>query len=220
MIKRHELSDAQWEKIKPLLPPEKPKTGRPNLDHRTLLNGMIWRAKRGTPWRDLPERRVGELQVTSSFMLTGYYERPDLNEKLFQDGWYATGDMGYLADGEVYIIGRKKDLIINGGKNVYPQDLEAIVNTVPGVHPGRAVAFGVYDEREGTELIGIVAEVDDHSDHHQLAQEIRHAIASQTTVTASYVHLVDDKWLIKTSSGKIARAANRDKWLAEREQAT
>lgn len=168
----------------------------------------------------LPERRVGELQVTSSFMLTGYYERPDLNEKLFQDGWYATGDMGYLADGEVYIIGRKKDLIINGGKNVYPQDLEAIVNTVPGVHPGRAVAFGVYDEREGTELIGIVAEVDDHSDHHQIAQEIRHAIASQTTVTASYVHLVDDKWLIKTSSGKIARAANRDKWLAEREQAT
>lgn len=56
MTKRHELTDAQWEKIKPLLPPEKPKTGRPNLGHRTLLNGMIWRAKTGTPWRDLPER--------------------------------------------------------------------------------------------------------------------------------------------------------------------
>lgn len=56
MTKRHELTDAQWEKIKPLLPPEKPKTGRPNLDHRLVLNGMIWRAKTGTPWRDLPER--------------------------------------------------------------------------------------------------------------------------------------------------------------------
>jgi transposase len=55
MTKRHELSDAQWEKLKPLLPPEKPKTGRTNHDHRTLLNGMIWRAKTGTPWRDLPE---------------------------------------------------------------------------------------------------------------------------------------------------------------------
>lgn len=56
MTKRHELTDAQWEHIKPLLPPEKPKTGRPNLEHRVLLNGMIWRAKTGTPWRDLPER--------------------------------------------------------------------------------------------------------------------------------------------------------------------
>jgi len=56
MTKRHELTDAQWEKIKPLLPPEKPKTGRTNHDHRTLLNGMICRAKTGTPWRDLPER--------------------------------------------------------------------------------------------------------------------------------------------------------------------
>jgi transposase len=56
MRKRHELTDEQWEKIKPLLPPERPKTGRPNQAHRTLLNGMIWRAKTGAPWRDLPER--------------------------------------------------------------------------------------------------------------------------------------------------------------------
>jgi transposase len=56
MIRRHELTDGQWEKIKPLLPPEKPRTGRTNHDHRRLLNGMIWRTKTGTPWRDLPER--------------------------------------------------------------------------------------------------------------------------------------------------------------------
>jgi len=56
MTRRHELTDAQWEKIKPLLPPEKPRTGRTNHDHRTLLNGMIWRTKTGTPWRDLPDR--------------------------------------------------------------------------------------------------------------------------------------------------------------------
>ena len=126
--------------------------------------------------------------------------------------------MGYLAEGEVFIIGRSKDLIINAGKNVYPQDIEAIVNTVPGVHAGRAVVFGVPDEREGTELIAVVAEVNgpETVDRKEIAKRIRQEIVRQSTVTASFVDLVGDKWLIKTSSGKIARAANRDKWIAER----
>ncbi len=163
----------------------------------------------------LPERRVGEIAIRSDCMLTGYYKRPDLQP--FADGWYLTGDMGYLADGEVYIVGRKKDLIINAGKNVYPQDIEAIVNEVPGVHPGRAVVFGVPDEREGTELIAVVAEVDadDPAERKQIARAIRQLVARESTVTVSYVTLVGPKWLIKTSSGKIARAANREKWLAE-----
>ncbi len=164
----------------------------------------------------LDERHVGELVIRSDCMLSGYYKRPDLDP--FRDGWYFTGDMGYIADGEVYVIGRKKDLIINAGKNVYPQDIEAIINTVDGVHPGRAVVFGVPDEREGTELIAAVAEVDtdDPAEHKRIIQAIRQAVASQTTVTLNYVHLVGEKWLIKTSSGKISRAANRQKWLQER----
>ena len=163
----------------------------------------------------LPERRVGQIVVQSDCMLSEYYKRPDLQP--FQDGWYRTGDMGYLADGEVYIVGRLKDLIINAGKNVYPQDIEAIVNTVPGVYPGRAVVFGVADEREGTELIGVVAEVttDDPQERKHIATQIRNTVAKQSMVTVTYVHLVGERWLIKTSSGKIARAANREKWLAE-----
>jgi len=166
---------------------------------------------------DLPERHIGELTVHSNCMLTEYYKREDLNP-FNESGWYLTGDMGYIADGEVYIIGRSKDLIINAGKNVYPQDLEAIANTIPGVHPGRAVVFGVYDDKEGTELIALVAEVktDDPAERKQIASTLRQTIAQQTTVTLSYVYLVGEKWLIKTSSGKIARNANRDKWLAER----
>lgn len=166
---------------------------------------------------DLPERHIGELTVHSNCMLTEYYKREDLNP-FNESGWYLTGDMGYIADGEVYIIGRSKDLIINAGKNVYPQDLEAIANTISGVHPGRAVVFGVYDDKEGTELIALVAEVktDDPAERKQIASTLRQTIAQQTTVTLSYVHLVGEKWLIKTSSGKIARNANRDKWLAER----
>ena len=163
----------------------------------------------------LPERRVGQIVVQSDCMLNGYHKRPDLEP--FQDGWYRTGDMGYIADGEVYIVGRLKDLIINAGKNIYPQDLEAIVNTVPGVYPGRAVVFGVADEREGTELIGVVAEVTtgDPQERKHIATQIRNTMVKQSLVTVTYVHLVGERWLIKTSSGKIARAANREKWLTE-----
>lgn len=164
----------------------------------------------------LPERVVGEIAVKSDCMLTEYYGRPDLNP--FQEGWYRTGDRGYIADGEVYIVGRAKDLIINAGKNVYPQDIEAIANTVDGVYPGRAVAFGVYDEREGTELIALVAEVttDDADERQRINRQLRQAVVQRSTVTLGYVSLVGERWLVKTSSGKIARSANRDKWLAER----
>ena len=164
----------------------------------------------------LPERRVGQVAIQSDYMLSGYYKRPDLQP--FHDGWYLTGDMGYVADGEIYIVGRLKDLIINAGKNIYPQDIEAIVNTVPGIHAGRAVAFGVPDEREGTELIAVVAEVnsEDIAERKHTATQIRLVVTRQSMITVSYVYLVDSRWLIKTSSGKIARRANRDKWLAER----
>jgi len=166
----------------------------------------------------LPDRQVGEIAVRSDCMLTCYYRRPDL--PLPADGWYRTGDRGYRAADELYIVGRSKDLIINAGKNVYPQDIEAIANHVPNVVPGRAVCFGVPDEREGTELIALVAEVrtQDPAEQRQIGAALRQAVAAQSSVTLTYVKLVDDRWLIKTSSGKIARAANRDKWLREQEQ--
>lgn len=170
--------------------------------------------------RPLPERTVGEVAIQSDCMLAGYYKRPDLDP--FQDGWYLTGDMGYLARGEIFIVGRSKDLIINAGKNIYPHDIEAIVNEVTGVHPGRCVVFGVPDEREGTELIAVVAQARQPSDledpdrRQEIVRSIRQEVARQSLVTVSFVHLVGPKWLIKTSSGKIARSANREKWLAEK----
>src|SRR5690606_5267 len=131
------------------------------------------------------------------------------------DGWYHTGDMGYLAGGELYVTGRKKDLIIVGGKNIYPQDIESLVNEVPGVHAGRVVAFGVFNERLGTEDVAVVAEVDtaDPEQQADIARAIRSRVTQSLDITARYVHLVDAKWLVKTSSGKVARTANRDKFL-------
>ncbi|MCL4266810.1 MAG: AMP-binding protein [Anaerolineae bacterium] len=166
--------------------------------------------------RVLPDRYVGEIAIRSNCMLTEYYRRPDLRP--FVNGWYKTGDRGYTVNGEVFVIGRDKDLIINAGKNIYPQDIEAIVNDVPGVHPGRTVCFGVSDEKEGTELIAVVAEVktSNPAERKEINKTIRQEVARQNGVTISYVHLVGPHWLLKTSSGKIARAANREKWRAER----
>lgn len=169
----------------------------------------------------LPERMIGEIWVQSDFMLTGYYGRPDLDADALYDGWYQTGDMGYLAEGEVYITGRKKDLIIIGGKNIYPQDIEHLLNDIEGIHAGRVVAFGVWNDDLGTEDIAIVVEAGDGIDPTNRQQidpiirEIRGRIARQTDVSARYIRVVPKKWLIKTSSGKIARSANRDKFLHE-----
>ncbi len=167
--------------------------------------------------RDLPQRHVGEIAIRSDCMLSGYYRRPEVTARAMQDGWYFTGDLGYLAEGELYITGRKKDLIIVGGKNIYPQDIEHLVNEVAGVHPGRVVAFGVPNEQLGTEDIAVVAEVDtdDPDAHKRIAAEIRARVAQATDVMARYVHLTGPKWLLKTSSGKIARAANREKFLRQ-----
>ena len=165
----------------------------------------------------LTERHIGEIALFSNCMLTEYYHRPDETEKAFIDGWYLTGDYGYMADGEVYISGRKKDLIIVGGKNVYPQDLERIAYTIPGVHPGRAVAFGIFSQKMGTEQVVLVAEVDtdDEDEKQRIANDIRQTITQDSAVALRHVHLVEDGWIVKTSSGKTARLANRDKFLEE-----
>ncbi|NDJ76448.1 MAG: fatty acyl-AMP ligase [Chloroflexi bacterium] len=166
---------------------------------------------------DLPERHVGEIALRGDCMLSGYYHREDATAEAMQDDWYFTGDLGYIADGELYITGRKKDLIIVGGKNIYPQDIENIINDIPGVHAGRTVAFGVLNEQLGTEDIAVVAEVDteDTDERARITKEIRARIAQSTDTMAHYVHLVGPKWLLKTSSGKVARAANRQKFLDE-----
>jgi acyl-CoA synthetase (AMP-forming)/AMP-acid ligase II len=167
--------------------------------------------------RRLPERGVGEVALRSDCMLAGYYHRPDATEQAFRNGWYLTGDYGYMADGEVYISGRKKDLIIVGGKNIYPQDLETLAMEVEGVHPGRVVAFGVFNEEAGTEEVIIVAEVDTEAEEErqQIAALIRQTVTRGSAVALRNVYLTGPHWIAKTSSGKTARLANRDKYLKE-----
>ena len=165
-------------------------------------------------FRRLPDRRVGELAIRSDCLLTEYFRRPDLTARAFRDGWYRTGDHGYTADGEVYVTGRKKDMIIVGGNNIYPQDLEAIADGVEGVHSGRTVAFGVENEQTGTEEVVVLIEAEPGRDPRRVADAVRTAVARHSDCVARTVLVVPPAWLIKTSSGKISRTRCREKFLA------
>ena len=166
--------------------------------------------------KHLPERIIGEIALQSNCMLNGYFNRTDLEKEAFHDGWYLTGDLGYLAEGQLYVSGRKKEMIIVGGKNIYPQDLEQIAADVEGVHPGRVVAFGIFNEQSGTEDVVVVAETDSENEdeRRRIAGEIRLQVNKGTDIALRYVQVVDRMWLLKTSSGKIARNANREKYIA------
>ncbi|HUH98708.1 MAG TPA: AMP-binding protein, partial [Anaerolineales bacterium] len=171
--------------------------------------------------QDVPERRIGEVALQSDCMLSGYFNRPEATEKAFLDGWYLTGDYGYLSDGELFVSGRKKDMIIVGGKNVYPQDLESLTYEVPGVHAGRSVAFGLLNEEAGTEEVVIIAEVDpgDALQQERIADAIRQHVTRNSAIALRTVKVVGPKWILKTSSGKTARSANKEKFLEELQRA-
>jgi fatty-acyl-CoA synthase len=166
---------------------------------------------------DLPERRVGEIAIRSDSLFSGYFKDPESTAAALRNGWYYSGDLGYLAEGHLFITGRKKDLIIIAGTNYYPQDIERIVSDVPGVHPGRVVAFGVDDASVGTQRLVVMAEIDDPTqiDSPDLTAAVRTAISERLDCVIHDLRLVPHMWLLKTSSGKIARGPNLRRYLAE-----
>ena len=173
----------------------------------------------GSGGEPLPDRRVGEVRLGGGQMFSEYFRAPDLTAKNFADGWFLSGDRGYLADGQLYICGRTKDVIINSGRNIHPEDLEDAANRVPGIYPGRAVAFGVMDPALGTEGVVMVCELRNPAagPEERLAaeRELRRRLVQELDVVLADLRLVADKgWVIKTTNGKIARAANRQKYWA------
>ena len=169
----------------------------------------------------LGDRHVGEIAIHSNCMLSSYYNRANLTDQAFCNindvRHFLTGDLGYLADGELFISGRKKDLIICAGKNIYPQDLEQLAGEVHGVHPGRVVAFGWFDDRTGTEEVVIIAESaeTDAAALATVADEIRSTVSRNSDVLVRLVKIVPPGSLIKTSSGKIARSANKERYVSQ-----
>jgi fatty-acyl-CoA synthase len=166
----------------------------------------------------LPQGRVGEILVKSDCMFEGYYNRPDLTSKAIVDGWYYSGDLGFYLDGELYVVGRKKDLLIIRGENIYPQDIEEVVCSHPAVHDGRAIAMGMYNPDLGTEDIIMVAEVEreEHlNDAASIEREIRSQVVAASGVAVRTIFLKPPKWIVKSTAGKAARSATREKLLRE-----
>jgi fatty-acyl-CoA synthase len=176
-----------------------------------VLDGMELRVvDPGTGQRRL-DREVGELQVRGTSVTPGYYRNAEATRQLFDHGWLKTGDLAYLVDGQLVICGRIKDVIIVGGRNVYPQDVERAVGELDGVRAGNVIAFGV-EGRHGKESLVVVAESKtDRPDplRAAVAAKVREAIGLPT----KEVVLVAPGTLPKTSSGKLQRTLCKQQYL-------
>jgi fatty-acyl-CoA synthase len=154
------------------------------------------------------DREVGELQIRGTSLTTGYYKRPDTTVELFDGEWLRTGDLAYLVDGEMVMCGRIKDIIIIGGRNIYPDEVERATGDLEGVRAGNVVAFGI-DGEHGKEAIVVVAETnsDDPAD---VARRMAHRVVETIGLPAKDIVLVGPGTLPKTSSGKLQRSRCRD----------
>jgi fatty-acyl-CoA synthase len=169
------------------------------------------------------EREVGEIWVKGPSVTKGYFGNPTATEETFGGGWLRTGDLGYVADGELYICGRAKDLIILNGKNYYPQDIENVVSKAAGVRDGQCVTFSYLDDRGGEHCV-VVAEAKigpRAGSAAQIIAEIIQLVRAEIGIVLSEVHLIKRGTLPKTSSGKVRRSeAKRRLELGELELLT
>jgi acyl-CoA synthetase (AMP-forming)/AMP-acid ligase II len=166
-----------------------------------------------------PELTPGEIHVRAPALFSGYWGSEGFQKHSLTSGWHATGDFGFLASGELFVIGRFKDIVIVGGNNIVPEDVEAVVNTIPGVYPGRVVAFGVEDKEYCTQGLAVVAEMKDDLGGDaamQLEATIRKLVLTAVGTAARYVAVVPKRWIVKSTAGKIARRETRERFLRER----
>ncbi|MGB6525188.1 MAG: AMP-binding protein [Candidatus Acidiferrales bacterium] len=156
------------------------------------------------------QRIEGRLLFRGSSATSGYYRNPEATRELVrEDGWLNSGDLGYVADGQIYITGRAKDVIIKGGRNLYPQEIEEIAGRVKGVRTGCVVAFGVPDETSGTERLVVTAEARDLKQRDRIAQEITRGVSEAVGLPPDVVAILPIHSIPKTSSGKLRRSETR-----------
>lgn len=158
------------------------------------------------------DRAVGELWLRGTSVTPGYYHRPDATAALFHDGWLRTGDLAYLADGELVLCGRIKDVIIVGGRNIFPEDIERAIGVIDGVRAGNVIAIGV-EGYKGKESVVVVAEVRPDADVDVVRTAIHQRTLQVSGLPPRDVMLVRPGTLPKTSSGKLQRDLCRRRYL-------
>ena len=159
---------------------------------------------------------VGEIQVESVSAFGGYHRDLAATAACLDGTWYKTGDLGFLHDGELYVTGRLKDLIIVNGRNFYAHDIEAAASSVPGVKPGRAVAFAVERSAAGSDGAVVLAETaPGDGDYATLARNVKQAVFDLLGLTLHHVGIRQAGALVKTTSGKLCRHENRRRYAEE-----
>jgi fatty-acyl-CoA synthase len=156
---------------------------------------------------ELPERRIGEIQVRGPSLADGYLN-PDARSP-FVDGWLRTGDLGYLADGELFVTGRIKDMIVAVGQNHYPEDFEWAAGRVAGVRAGRCVAFA---DASAEKVVLLVEPRNPNADTAALRREVRRSVRDAIGIAPGDVVVLPRETVEKTTSGKLRRASMRRRY--------
>ncbi|MFO1434299.1 MAG: AMP-binding protein [Candidatus Competibacteraceae bacterium] len=164
--------------------------------------------------RELAERQEGRLEFRGPSCTQGYYRNPDATRRLFDNGWLDSGDRAYLANGELYITGRVKDLIIRGGQNIYPYELEDAVGAIAGIRRGNVAVFASRDPASGSERLVVVAETRQTSSEAraELRARIQAVAVDLLGTPPDDIVLTPPYTVLKTSSGKLRRAALREQY--------
>ncbi|TPG13093.1 fatty acyl-AMP ligase [Sphingomonas oligophenolica] len=169
------------------------------------------REEDGTP---LPDGAIGKVWCKGPSVMVGYFRDPDATAACMADGWLDTGDMGYMSDGYIYIVGRAKDMIIVNGRNHWPQDIEWAVEQLPGFKAGDIAAFAITTPGgEETPAVLVQCRSSDETERQRLREEIRERVRSVTGMNC-VIELIPPRTLPRTSSGKLSRAKARNLYLS------
>jgi fatty-acyl-CoA synthase len=168
---------------------------------------------RGPAGDRLPDGHVGEVALRSEWAMLGYWRDPEETERVVRDGWILTGDLGVWTPDGLTLTGRLKDMIIVGGRNLYPEDAERAAEKVPGVRRGNAVAFGILDKaREGLVVIAETRLIGEEAA--RLAKQVASEVRKVMRIAADHVVLLTPGSLPKTPSGKLQRRLTRMRYEA------
>ncbi|MDC7809299.1 fatty acyl-AMP ligase [Sphingomonas koreensis] len=168
------------------------------------------REEDGTP---LPERAIGKVWCRGPSVMVGYFRDQASTDACMHDGWLDTGDMGYMSDGYIYIVGRAKDMIIVNGRNHWPQDIEWAVEQLPGFKQGDIAAFAITTPGgEETPAVLVQCRTSDEAERIKLREEIRERVRTVTGMNC-VIELIPPRTLPRTSSGKLSRAKARNLYL-------
>src|SRR5262249_55425420 len=149
----------------------------------------------------------GEIHIRSTTLFNGYFRDPERTRERLRDGWFGTRDLGCLEHGELFVLGRVDDLLIVNGRNLFAHEIESVVSRMAGIVPGRVLASTEHDPALGASRLMILCEADTEArDGGALGIQIRKHVLAETGIFPAAVHFLPRGFLIKSSSGKLARA--------------